>query len=179
MAREFRARLADAADAADIARIYNQGIAEREATFETAPRTEASVRVRLEEQTARFPAVVVVGADGVIGFAWTSVYRRRRCYEGVAECSVYVATEARDQGVGRLALATLIEEAERRGFWKLVSRIFPENARSRRVCAAVGFREVGVYARHGKLDGRWMDCVIVERLMGEAAQAAKAGGAMP
>jgi phosphinothricin acetyltransferase len=174
MPRGFRVRLAEPTDAAGIARVYNQGIDERQATFETEPQTEASVRGRLQHQSARFPAVVVVGADGVLGFAWTSTYRPRRCYEGVAECSVYVASEARRRGVGRLALTSLIEEAERRGFTKLVSRIFPDNVRSRRLCASVGFREVGTYVRHGKLDGRWMDCVIVERLMGEAAQAAHA-----
>ena len=79
---------------------------------------------------------------------------------------VYVAREARSRGVGRLCLGALITEAERRGFWKLVSRIFPENVASRRLCAALGFREVGVYRRHGKLDGAWRDCVIVERLLG-------------
>jgi phosphinothricin acetyltransferase len=68
-----------------------------------------------------------------------------------------------------LALSALAAEAEARGFWKLVSRIFPENMASRRLCAALGFREVGVYRRHGQLDGRWMDCVIVERLLGAAA----------
>ena len=72
--------------------------------------------------------------------------------------------------MGRLCLGALITEAERRGFWKLVSRIFPENVASRRLCAALGFREIGVYRRHGKLDGRWMDCVIVERLIGAAVE---------
>ena len=67
--------------------------------------------------------------------------------------------------MGRLCLGALITAAERRGFWKLVSRIFPENVASRRLCAALGFREIGIYRRHGKLDGRWMDCVIVERLL--------------
>jgi len=72
--------------------------------------------------------------------------------------------------VGRLSLEALIREAERRGFWKLVSRIFPENLASRRLCAALGFREVGVYRRHGQLDGHWVDCVVVERLLGAAAE---------
>jgi len=67
-------------------------------------------------------------------------------------------------------LAALLEECERRGFWKLVSRIFPENAASRALCARLGFREVGVYRRHGRLDGVWRDSVIVERLLGEAAE---------
>jgi phosphinothricin acetyltransferase len=99
-----------------------------------------------------------------------SEYRPRDAYAGVAEFSVYVARGARGQGVGRTAMEALITEAERRGFSKLVSRIFPENVTSRRLCAALAFREVGVYRRHGQLDGRWMDCVIVERLLGPAAR---------
>jgi phosphinothricin acetyltransferase len=61
-------------------------------------------------------------------------------------------------------------ECERRGFWKLISRIFPENEASRGLCRRLGFREVGIYRRHGKLDGEWRDTVIVERLLGEAAE---------
>ena len=140
------------------------------ATFETEPRTPAAVKEILEARARRYPAVVVTDGDRVLGFAWLSEYRPRDAYAGVAEFSVYVAREARGQGVGRLAMTALLTEAERRGFWKLVSRIFPENAASRRLCAAMGFREVGVYRRHGKLDGKWMDCVIVERLLGAAAR---------
>jgi phosphinothricin acetyltransferase len=62
-------------------------------------------------------------------------------------------------------MAALVDEAERLGFWKLVSRIFPENAASRGLCRAMGFREVGVYEKHARLDGVWRDCVIVERLI--------------
>jgi len=164
-----RARPAATADAGAIARIYNQGIADRTATFEVETQTDAAVAGRLRDQ-ARFPAVVVERDGGVVGFAGTSAYRARACYDGVAECSVYVDRGARGTGVGLLALTALIGEAERRGFWKLVSRIFPENLASRRLCASAGFREVGLYRRHGKLDGRWMDCVIVERLVGEAAE---------
>jgi L-amino acid N-acyltransferase YncA len=164
-----RARPAVIEDAGDIARIYNQGIADRTATFEVEMQTEAALAGRLRDQ-ARFPAVVVERDGGVVGFAWTSAYRPRACYDGEAECSVHVDRGARGTGVGRLALTALIEEVERRGFGKLVSRIFPENLASRRPCASAGFREVGLYRRHGKLDRRWMDCVIVERLVGEAAE---------
>jgi phosphinothricin acetyltransferase len=69
-----------------------------------------------------------------------------------------------------LALETLCRDAERLGFLKLVSRIFAENVASRALHRKVGFREVGVYYRHGQLDGVWRDCVIVEKLLGEAAQ---------
>jgi phosphinothricin acetyltransferase len=166
----LRARPAEARDAAAIAAIYNQGIEDRVATFETEPRTPEGVKGLLSARAGRYPAVVVEEGDRVHGFAWTSEYRPRQAYAGVAEVSIYVAREARGRGVGRLALRALIAEAESRGFWKLVSRIFPGNVASRRMCAALGFREVGVYRRHGRLDGRWMDCVIVERLLGAAAE---------
>jgi phosphinothricin acetyltransferase len=163
----LKARPAELRDSAAIAEIYNQGIDDRVATFETEHRTPEVVAELLGARTHRYPAVVAEDGHRVLGFAWSSEYRPRAAYAGVAEFSVYVVREARGRGVGRLCLEALIREAERCGFWKLVSRIFPENVSSRGLCAALGFREVGIYRRHGKLDGRWMDCVIVERLLGE------------
>jgi phosphinothricin acetyltransferase len=166
---ETRIRAATVADARAIARIYNQGIAERIATFETEPRSAGQMASALAERGDRYPTVVAERDRQVIACAWASLYRPRACYAGIAEFSIYTDRAARGTGVGRLALGALIKECERRGFWKLVSRIFPENKASRALCRSVGFREVGVYLRHGKLDGEWRDCVIVERLLGEAA----------
>jgi phosphinothricin acetyltransferase len=156
-------------DAPAIARIYNQGIEDRVATFETEPRSPAEVRSVLEARSATYPAVVIVRDGGVIAFAWTAPYSERPCYRGIGEFSVYVEREARGAGAGRRALAALSGECERMGFWKLTSRVFPDNAASLRLCAAAGFREVGVHRRHGRLDGVWRDVVVVERLLGEAA----------
>jgi L-amino acid N-acyltransferase YncA len=118
-----------------------------------------------------YPIVVSEDAAGqIVAWASASPYRpNRAAYSGVAEFSIYVARAARGQGVGRVTLAALISEAEGRGYWKLVSRIFPENEGSLALCRSLGFREVGVYRRHAKLDGMWRDVVIVERLLGEAA----------
>jgi phosphinothricin acetyltransferase len=149
-----------------IVAIYNQGIAERIATFETEPRTDPDVMAWLG---SRFPVVVVENAGSVVAFAAMSLYRSRACYAGIAEFSVYVERSQRRRGIGRVALEALFEAAEAAGFWKLVSRIFIENMPSREMCRALGFREVGIYRRHGKLDGVWRDVVIVERLLGEAA----------
>jgi L-amino acid N-acyltransferase YncA len=71
------------------------------------------------------------------------------------------------RGIGRQLLEALADEARGRGYWKLVARIFPFNEASRRLCRASGFREVGVYEKHGRLDGRWTDVIIVERLIQE------------
>ena len=156
------------ADAADIARIYNQGIAERMATFETEPRTAERIALTLAERADRYPTVVVERDGRVVAWAGASDYRPRDCYAGIAEFSVYVDRAARGTGAGTSAMRGLIVACEARGFWKLLSRIFPENTASRAMCRKHGFREVGVYARHGRLDGVWKDCVIVERLLGDA-----------
>ena len=163
-------RAATPADAADIARIYNQGIAERIATFETRPRTPAEIAATLRERSARFPTVVVERDGRVVGWAGASEYRARECYAGIAEFSVYVDRDSRGEGVGRAAMDALIARCEARGFWKLVSRVFPENAPSLALLRRCGFREVGIYRRHAKLDGAWRDVVIVERLMGDAGR---------
>jgi len=163
-------RVATPDDAAAIARIYNQGIDERIATFETEPRTTAQIQAQLAERAGRYPTVVVERDGAVIAFAGAGPYRSREAYAGVAEHSVYTAREARGAGAGREALEALIREYESRGFWKLVSRIFPENRASLLLHERAGFRVVGVYRRHGRVDGAWRDCVIVERLLGEASR---------
>jgi phosphinothricin acetyltransferase len=161
-------RLATLDDAAAITRIYNEGIEERIATFETEPRTVEHMAAQLREKGDRYPTVVVERDGEIVAWAGFSGYRSRPCYAGIGEHSVYVAREARGAGAGLAALEALFAAAEERGFWKLLSRIFPENVASLALHRKAGFREVGVYRRHGKLDGEWRDCVIVERLLGEA-----------
>ena len=155
------ARAASPDDAPLLAQIYNEGIEDRVGTFETRPRTADDVRAWFDGH----PIVAVEGDGSVIAFASTSTYRSRDCYAGIAEFSVYVARSHRGQGAGRVAMQALIEAAAASGIWKLVSRIFVENAASRSLMASMGFREVGVYESHAKLDGRWRDVVIVERLI--------------
>ncbi|MBI2681517.1 MAG: N-acetyltransferase [Candidatus Solibacter usitatus] len=158
----MQARFATPGDAAAIARIYNEGMQDRVATFETRLRTEEDIRAWFD---GVHPIVVVEDQGRVISFGATSAYRPRDCYAGIAEASLYVARDARRKGVGRLTLAALIDAAEAAGFWKLLSRVFPENRASLRMIGALGFRQVGVYEKHGKLDGVWRDVVIVERLI--------------
>lgn len=160
-------RSAVSADAPAIAAIYNQGIAERSSTFETVPRTTADIEQRLAD-LERYPVLVATDAAGaVVGWAGLSGYRPRDCYAGIGEFSVYLDTAARGRGIGRQLLQALIEVARERGYWKLLSRIFLFNTASRALCRSVGFREVGVYEKHGQLEGRWLDVVIVERLIPE------------
>ena len=158
-------RLARADDAAAIAAIYNEGIADRVATFETEPRTVEQITSQLAGKGDRFPTVVVERDGRVVAWAGAGAYRSRPAYAGVAEHSVYVARAARGTGAGRAALEALCRAYAERGFWKIVSRIFPENTASLALHERCGFRVVGVYRRHGKLDGEWRDCVIVEKLL--------------
>jgi L-amino acid N-acyltransferase YncA len=159
-------RAATAGDAGAIAAVYNQGIEERGATFETDLRSPAEIAAKLAD-SARFPWLVAEERGAVVGFASLSAYRPRACYAGIAEFSIYLDRAARGRGVGRHLLASLVDTARDRGYWKLVSRVFPFNTASRALCRACGFREVGVYEKHGRLDGRWIDVVIVERLIPE------------
>ena len=165
---ENAVRVATLRDAAAIARIYNQGIEDRTATFETERRTPDLIEALLAERGERYPTVVVERDGQVIAWAGASTYRSRPCYAGVAEFSVYVDRSQHRTGAGSAAMRGLIAACEARGFWKLVSRVFAENAASRAFHRRLGFREVGTYLRHGKLDGVWKDCVIVELLIGEA-----------
>jgi phosphinothricin acetyltransferase len=164
----FAVRLATSDDAGAIARIYNDGIADRIATFETEPRSAQQIQATLQDKGDRFPTVVVESDGEVVAWASAGAYRARPAYAGVAEHSVYVARSARGSGAGRVALEALCRTYAERGFWKIVSRIFPENTASLALHERCGFRVVGVYRRHGKLEDAWRDCVIVERLLEEA-----------
>ncbi|HLI16789.1 MAG TPA: arsinothricin resistance N-acetyltransferase ArsN1 family A [Rhodanobacteraceae bacterium] len=158
-------RPASLADAAAIAAIYNQGIAARSATFEVVPRRSEDIEQRIADP--QYPVLVATNGGTVAGWAGLSSYRPRECYAGIAEFSFYVEAASRGRGYGKQLLQALIVAARERGFWKLVSRIFPFNEASLTACRALGFREVGIYEKHGQLDGHWLDVVIVERLIPE------------
>jgi L-amino acid N-acyltransferase YncA len=158
----MQARAAGQEDAEAIVRIYNEGIEERIATFETGLRTAREIQDWFD---GTHPVVVVEEDGKVISFANTSAYSPRGCYAGVAEFSVYTASEARGRGAGALAMKALMVAAEEAGFWKLVSRVFVENTPSRELLVSLGFREVGVHEKHARLDGIWRDVVVVERLL--------------
>jgi L-amino acid N-acyltransferase YncA len=160
-------RPAQPRDAAAIAAIHNEGIAGRGATFQTEPQTEEVVRERLE---GRGPFLVAERDSEVVGWASVGPYSDSPPYADVGEFAIYIAAAARERGVGRALLEALCDAAERDGRYKLIGRIFPDNAGSVALCRACGFREVGVHRRHGRLDGRWRDVLVVERLLGPARE---------
>ncbi len=151
-------------DAGEIARIYNQGIEERVATFETRPRRAEDVAAWLEH-----PVVVAEDGGAVVGWAALSPTSARPCYSGVLELSIYVDRAARGRGVGRALGAAILATAAERGAWKVVGMLFDDNLASASLVRALGFREVGVHRRHARLDGAWRDVLVVEKLVGDAA----------
>jgi L-amino acid N-acyltransferase YncA len=156
-------RLATPADLQTIAEIYNQGIRTRQATFDTNERSASDILAWLED--TKHPLLVAEKDGEVLGWVHASSYRSRACYSGVAEFSIYVSEKARGQGVGDALMSAFIPACEKVGIWKILSRIFPENTASRNLCKRHGFREVGTYEKHAKLEDVWKDVVIVERLI--------------
>lgn len=156
-------RAATLADAQTICAIYNAALVERGSTFETEPRSAEDFERRIED--TRFPLVVSDTGREVIGWAGLASYSTRPCYAGIAECSIYVAARARGHGAGTALTEALSRAARDRDFHKLIGRLFIDNVASVRLVERCGFQQVGVHRRHGRLDGRWRDVLVVERLL--------------
>ncbi len=162
----YRVRLATAADAEAIGRIYNQGIEDRVATLETGSRTPEERRQWLANRAPRHPVIVVENErDEVVGWGSLNVFNPREAYRFVADFSVYVERSYRGKGVGSALLRRLIELGREHGFHKLVLSAFPTNTGGMALYEKFGFRTVGVYKEQGMLDGRWVDTVVMEKLL--------------
>jgi L-amino acid N-acyltransferase YncA len=145
-----------------VSAIYADGIATRNATFETEmPSWEAWDAAHLADH--RLVARDSGSEPQTLGWAALTAYSDRCAYAGVAEVSVYVAKEARGRGVGRTLLAALVESADDAGIWTLQAGVFPENLASLSLHHSCGFRVVGLRERIGQLDGQWRDVVLLER----------------
>ncbi|MET7529865.1 GNAT family N-acetyltransferase [Streptomyces goshikiensis] len=148
------------AHADEVLAIYQAGIDEGNATFETAAPTWA------EFDAAKLPAhrFAALDTDGEpLGWIAAAKVSDRRAYAGVVEHSVYVHPAARGRGVAGRLLAALIESTEAAGIWMIQSGIFPENAASLAVHARAGFRVIGTRERIGRHHGVWRDVVLLER----------------
>jgi phosphinothricin acetyltransferase len=155
-------RLLSESDWPAVATIYAEGIASRDATFETSvPTWEAWDASHLAAQR-----LVAVEGGRVVGWAALGRVSDRCCYAGVVEDSVYVTAEARGRGVGRALLERLVADAEAAGLWTIQAGIFPQNAASVALHQRCGFRVVGVRERIGALEGRWRDVLLLERRSG-------------
>lgn len=159
-------RDAEPRDAAAIARIHNEGIEERVATLETELRTPED-RVRwLAGRAERHPVLVAVQGEEVVGWGALNQFNPRAVYDFVADFSVYVTRERRGRGIGRLLLEALETRARSLGYHKMVLAAFPHNIAGARLYERAGFRHVGVYREQGKIDGKWVDVIIMEKILG-------------
>jgi L-amino acid N-acyltransferase YncA len=179
-------------DAAAICHIYNQGIEDRVATLETELRTPSERREWLAARGPRHPVIVAeaaqpielsqatepqtvsnrpstaltgLAAPATTGWASLNRFNPRPAYDHVADISVYVERAWRGRGVGRALLGALIERGGALGYHKLVLAAFPGNAAGMALYTRLGFTRVGVYREQGWLDGRWVDVVVMERLL--------------
>jgi len=143
----------------DVRRIYLEGITTGNATFET----EAPSWEHWDQNHHRFGRLVIVANSEVAGWAAMTPVSARSVYSGVAEVSVYIASNARGQGFGSALLGQLIELSEKNGIWTLQAGIFPENTASIELHKRFGFREVGRRERIGKLNGVWRDTLLLQR----------------
>jgi L-amino acid N-acyltransferase YncA len=161
----YRVRAATAADAEAICHIYNQGIEDRVATLETELRTPEERAAWLAAKGARHPVIVAEDGRQVIGWASLNQFNPREAYRHVADLSIYVERAYRGKGVGRVMLARLIELAREHRFHKMVLSAFPDNGGGMALYERMGFRTVGIYKEQGILDGRWVDTIVMEKLL--------------
>jgi phosphinothricin acetyltransferase len=143
----------------DVKRIYEEGIATGNATFQTS----APSWGEWDCGHLQFCRLIAVDDDKVIGWAALTPVSGRCVYAGVAEVSVYVAGEARGKGVGKKLLEALIKESEKNNLWTLQAGIFPENISSIKIHEACGFRLIGRREKIGKMNGKWRDIILLER----------------
>ena len=158
-ASEIEIRFMEPHDWVEIRRIYLEGIATGNATFET----EAPSWKKWESTHSPHSRLTACDGVKVVGWAALSAVSARHVYAGVAEVSVYVAETARGKGLGRLLLSSLVDFSEQQGIWTLQAGIFPENLASITLHKSFGFRELGRRERIGKMGDRWRDVVLLER----------------
>jgi phosphinothricin acetyltransferase len=159
---ELSIRSAEPADAVAIAEIYDEGVEDRVATFETHPVTPKDAGRWVADDV-----VVIAERDGdVVAWAKAGPYSdRHHYYDGVREATIFVGRDARRSGIGRRLLTALADAASEAGAYKLIGKIFTSNEPSIALVKGLGWREVGVHVRHGTLDGEWKDVLVVEKLL--------------
>ena len=162
---DYRVRAATAADAEAICRIYNQGIEDRVATLETEQRTPEERAAWLTAKGPRHPVIVAEDDGHIIGWGSLNQFNPRDAYRHVVDFSIYVERAYRGRGAGKVMLTRLIELAREHGYHKMVLSAFPSNSGGMALYERMGFRTVGVYKEQGMLDGRWVDTIIMEKLL--------------
>jgi L-amino acid N-acyltransferase YncA len=163
---EIRLRDATQADVPRICAIHNQGIEDRVATLDVDPHTLDEQMEWFHRHGPRHPVVVAEAAGDIIGWASLNQFAARAAYRLVADLSVYIARQWRGKGVGTLLLGAIEARARTLGYHKIVLSAFPFNQAGMRLYERFGFRTVGIYREQGLVDGRWVDTIIMEKLLG-------------
>lgn len=164
-------RPATLADAESIRSIYNQEVLTSTVTFDLVPRTAEEQRAWMRRHSGAHPALVAVDEAGaVLGFGSLSAYRNRPAYLTTVEDSVYVAREHRGDGIGRALLEGMLEAATAHGFHTVIARIADQNVASIAAHRGVGFVDVGIEREIGRKFGRWLDVVVMQHILGGAAE---------
>jgi L-amino acid N-acyltransferase YncA len=161
----LKIRPARVEDAKEIARIYNQGVQDRTATFDDAYVTPEERYLWLVARPDRFPVLVGVVKHTLMGWASLTPYSPRHCYDGIAELSIYIERSLRGHGVAHELMRTMQDAAKEKGFYKLIGRVIAENQPARKLCLETGWTEVGLHKKHGRLAGEWHDLVLFEFLI--------------
>ena len=161
----MKIRLAVPTDLPQILAIYNEGIEDRVATLEQDPKPLDYMKEWWLEHQGRYAVLVAESEDGVIGWCSLNRYSHRCAYDGVADLSVYIARDHRGRGVGSLLLQELETAARTRGIHKIVLFTFPHNGLGQGLYRKCGYREVGVFRNQGRLDGRFIDVMAMEKLL--------------
>lgn len=163
----LKIRPARADDAKEIARIYNQGVQDRIATFENSYVSPEERYLWLVARPEKYPVFVAEVKHTMMGWASLSPYSPRVCYNGIAELSIYIDRSLRGHGLGQELMKSMQSAARERGYYKLVGRVMEANQPGRKLCEVTGWREVGVHKKHAKLGNDWHDLVLVEYLIPE------------
>ncbi len=164
---QLQVRRGELRDAQDIARIYHQATQDHQATFENFLISPAERERWVAEHSERFPLLVAEFQGRVLGWASLSSYHVRPHLDGITELLIYIDRDFRRHGVGRELMRAVQSEARSCGHFKLIGRFLAHNDAGRRLCRMTGWREVGVYEKHTRLEGQWYDVVVVEYLIPE------------
>lgn len=159
-------RDATADDAAAIAAIYNQGIEDHLATLETQARSPEERAAWMAAKGPRHPVLVAEDDGQVVGWGSLNQFNPRPAYDHVVDFSIYVGRDHRGRGIGDALLTALETRALDLGFHKMVLAAFPHNPGGMRLYERHNFRTVGIYREQGRLDDRWVDVIIMEKLLG-------------
>jgi len=161
-------RTAETRDAEAIAAIYNHEVEHTTATFDLVPRSIEDQREWIAARTGAFSAIVADDREhGVVGFAALSTYRDRAGYRTTVENSVYVHRDNQRRGIGKLLLAGLLDVARDSGFHTVIARIDSQSLGSLALHRSLGFVEVGVEREIGRKFGRWLDSVIMQKMLND------------